>query len=177
MAFWRLSLVVTLSLVGGASWPLDQTASESARRTLAGTWSPSDPARTEAFFDVGIGWIPGDGRLVIEQTPNRLTVTRSIPDAKLDRLLDSQRREFIATVIYWIDAPARGGAGANGMNGSSWRGDQLILTQKQSGGRRITEALALDGDRLRLDIQITAENKDTTRSEWFNRVPGQTRSN
>ena len=181
MPFWSLTLILMLSLIGGAGAPLDQAVAESRRPTFAGTWTPSEPARSEEFFDVGLGWIPGDGRLIIEQAPNRLTVTKSLPDAKLDRLLGFARREFVATVIYWIDAPSRGGAGASGIVGSSWRGDQLILTQKQAGNRLTTESLSLDGDRLKLEtlIHISGESKDTTKAEWFSRVQrsGQPQSN
>ena len=175
MGFRRLDLVLILSLVGGMHVPLAQTSGEPQRPTFAGTWKPSDPAKSESLFNVGIGWVPGDGRVVIEQTTNRLTVRLVIPDDKLDRLLSIQR-EFYTTVIYRIDDPVgrvggAGGAGANGQAaGSSWQGDRLVLVQRQAGIRSITVAVSLDGDRLKLDSTAVVEGKAHTNSQWFDRI-------
>jgi hypothetical protein len=174
MAYRSLSLILTLSLIGGAAAPLAQTGAETRRPAFAGAWRPSDPARSEMFFDVGLGWVPGDGRLVVEQTSNRLTVTKHIPDAKLDRLL-AVHREFYTTVIYRIEDPGGrlGGAGASGQAaGSSWQGDRLMVIQRQTGIRQITVSLSMDGERLKMDthVVIAAENKESTTSEWFERI-------
>ena len=170
-----LSLILTLSLIGGASAPIAQTA-DTKRPTFAGTWQPSDPEKSETLFDIGIGWVPGEGRVVIEQARNRLTVTLIIPDDKLDRLLAIQR-EFYTTVVYRIDDPigrrggGAGGAGANGQPAdSSWQGDRLVLVQRQVGGRSITVSISLDGDRLKLDSHAVVGGKGHTNSQWFDRI-------
>jgi hypothetical protein len=169
-----LSLILTLSLIGGVSATLAQTGAETRRPAFAGAWKPSDPARSERLFSVGIGWVPGDGSIVIEQTSNRLTITKNLPEARLDRVLEFQR-QFYPTVIYRIDDPRGrvGGAGATGQAaGSSWQGDRLVLTQTQAGGRHITVSVLLDSDRLKVDshVVIVAEGKESTTSEWFERI-------
>ena len=127
------------------------------------------------LFNNGMGWVPGDGRLVIEQTPNRLTVTKHIPDSKLDRLLALHRR-FDRTVVYKIIEPRgrAGGAGAGPENISvpSWRADRLALWQTQNGPRMSTLWLSLDGDRLKFEthVVIAGENKESRTPEWFERV-------
>ena len=171
MACRSLILILTLSLIGGAP-SRAQTVPETRRPTFAGVWTPSEPARSEVFFNNGIGWIPGDGRLVIEQTSNRLTVTKSLPDAKLDRLLAFQQ-EFDVTVAYRISDPrAPAGGSAGNPYSSSWQGDRLVLVQRQAGIRLITVSLSLDGERLKREthVVITGEKKESTTVEWFERV-------
>jgi hypothetical protein len=178
MGYW--SLMLTCSLIAGASIPLPQANATTKRPTFAGTWRPSDPPRSDRFFEVGLGLVPGDGRVVIEQSSNRLTLTKNIPDATLDRLLAIQR-EFYTTTVYRIDeAPIPGsrpgGAGASGLTAgaspSSWQGDRLVFIQRQLDSRKITASLSLDGDRLKLESHtvILREKTESTVSEWFDRI-------
>jgi hypothetical protein len=166
--------MLVLLLTWDAAALLAQAGAEVKRPSFAGAWKPSDPEHSERLFAVGIGWVPGDGRIVIEQTANRLAVTKHLPEATLDRVLAFQR-EYYPTVIHRIDEPRgrAGGAGASGQAaGSSWQGERLVLTQRQAGIRHITVLLSLDGDRLKVDNQvvIVGEGKQSTTPEWFERI-------
>jgi hypothetical protein len=164
--------------LGGTSLPGAQTSSVPARPTFAGTWTPSDPARSDAFFDNGLGWIPAKGRLMIEQRPNRLTIATHVPDDILDRLLAIHKR-WDLTVAYAInDQPGcRGGWGRGGDQcPSSWHGARLLLAQTQAGVRLITVWLSMDSDRLKKTSHTViasdrqAPVKESTVEEWFDRA-------
>ena len=172
MAHRRLSLILTISMLGTTAVPLGQAASEARRPTFAGAWTPSDPARSDVLFNNGLGWIPGTGRLVIEQRPNRLTVTKHVPDDKLDPLLAIHGRWDLTVAYPIIESRGRSGGFGAGGDGSSWRGDRLVLTQSRAGSRLSTVSLSLDGDRLKLEthVVIAGESKESTVPEWFSRT-------
>ena len=161
-----LSLIVTLSLLAAVPILLAQAGGEAKRPNFAGTWVPTDSALSEQFWGAGLGWIPGDGRVVIEQTSTRLTVTKHIPDAKLDRYLSFQR-QFNPVIIYWIEDSV-GPVG----RGSPWRGDRLVLTEGAADNRRYTVSILMDGDRLKMEVHtvIASDHKEGTTSEWFQRA-------
>lgn len=182
MADRRRSLILAMLMLGAAPLVFAQTPvqvptqapAEGQRPTLAGVWTPSDPAKSSVFFDNGIGWIPGNGRLVIEQRSNRLTVTKHVPDDILDPLL-AIHGYFYPTVIYRISERSgrSGGSGAGGdLAGSSWQGNRLVLTQTRAGIRLITVSLSLDGDRLKHESHtvIAGEGKESTVAEWFTKA-------
>lgn len=147
---------IGLSIVVLTSWfaePLQQMPSPAAPPNFAGTWVPAEPARSNVLFNNGLGWVSGNGSIVIEQRTNRLSVTRYVPDNILDSLL-LIHGQFFPTVIYRIVEPRgrSGGSGAGGdQRGSSWQGERLVLTQSRSGVRLITVSLSLDGERLKLE--------------------------
>ena len=137
------------------------------RPNFAGTWVPAEPERSDVYFKNGVSWIPGTGRLVIEQRPNRLTVTAHIPDDILDRWLASIGQHY-PTVMYRIVEPSgRGGFGAGGDLTGSWQDGRLFLHRTQAGSRLLTTFVSLDGDRLKIDRHTAIAGKESTLSEWF----------
>ena len=156
---------VTLPTVG---------AGQDQRPSFAGFWVPSEPPKSSVFFDNGLGWVPGNGRLLIEQRPTRLSVTKHVPDDILDPLL-AIHGQYYPTIIYRITEPRgrTGGSGAGGdFSGSSWQGSRLVVTRKQTDKRLTTVSLSLDGDRLKMEthVVITGEGKESTMTEWFTRA-------
>src|SRR6188508_837952 len=81
--------------------PLHGQAPGPSRTNLSGTWVPTDPAVSDARFNVGLSRIPGSGRLTIEQTGNRFTVSITMPDDRLDGAFAQGR--FQQTIIYRVD--------------------------------------------------------------------------
>ena len=92
-----------------------QSPAAPQRPSFAGTWEPSEPAKSDRLFDVGLAVIPGQGRLMIEQRSDRLTVRITMPDDRLDPILGIKGR-FYETIVYRTPtAPGRsGGYGAGG---------------------------------------------------------------
>ena len=171
-------LIGTAALLLGTSAVSGQAGQQSsARPSFAGTWKPAEPAKSSVFFDNGIGWIPGDGRLVIEQSPTRLTITVHVPDAKLDPLL-TIHGEFHQTVIYRITEPQgrSGGSGAAGdLRFSSWQDNRLVVKRSRTESRTFTVYLSLEGDRLRKETHTVVtidpkDKKESTVTEWFERI-------
>jgi hypothetical protein len=176
----RLALASIAGLLAGYSISAQSQATPPApavtpalqRPSFAGVWKPSDPAKADTFFSVGITWVPGDGRIAIEQSSNRLTVTMTIPDAILDKLLSIQK-QYYPTIIYRIDEPSgRGGFGSAGDLSGSWQGDRLVIMRRTTANVRGTTSLLMDGDRLKKEnySAVIGENKETTTSEWFDRI-------
>ena len=167
-----VGLIVLTSAFGGSFPRLQQKPPAVTRPNFAGSWEPADQSRSSTLFSVGIGRVPANGRVVIEQRANRLTVTKSVPDDVLDRLLQVQG-QFYPTVMYPI-IESRGdvGVGALGDLRASWQGERLVLNRSQAGIRLITVSLSMDGDRLKKDAHtaIASEQKESTVSEWFVRA-------
>jgi len=172
VSLMRVGLIILTSAFAASLPSLQQKTVAVTRPNFAGSWEPADRARSTTLFSVGIGWVPANGRIVIEQRANRLTVTKSVPDDVLDPLLQLHG-EFYPTVMYPIFEREPGGApvafGAAGDLRASWQGDRLVLSRSQAGIRLITISLSLDGDRLRKDSHtvITTEQKESTVQEWF----------
>ena len=117
-----------------------QAPAAAPRPTLAGTWVPSDPKRSDELFAVGLAVTPGGGRLTIEQRADRLTVTIAMPDDKLDPLLRVNGR-FYTTIIYRLSGGRSGGAGAGGPqspSGPTWFGDRLVIPDARPAARQTT---------------------------------------
>jgi hypothetical protein len=174
MMHMRLALIATAFALCATPTLFAQVPAPVQRPIFAGTWAPSEPARSDTLFDAGIGFVPGNGRLIIEQRPDRLTVTKQIPDDKLNPLLEIQG-QFILTVAYRILEQPRGRTGGFGAAGdqrpSSWKGDRLVLVESRPDIRTITISFSLDGDRLRHETHVVVgPGQESTVTEWFNRV-------
>jgi hypothetical protein len=168
----RLSLILTTAALCAAA-PLAQMPSPVQLPNFTGSWAPSDPARSDVLFDNGLGWVPGSGRLIIEQRPDRLTVTREMPDNKMDPLL-SINGQVNLTVAYRIFQPRgrSGGAGAGGSyaQGSSWQGASLVLSDSGANDRSFTTTYSLDGERLKLERRtVVSDTRQNNTAEWFTR--------
>jgi hypothetical protein len=172
----RSSLIVTVAALLCVVPPLfAQVPTAALHPTFAGTWAPSDPERSDELFALGLTAIPGRGRLTVEQRVDRLTVTITMPDDKLDPILSINGR-FYATIVYRLsETPGRsGGAGAGGPQtpaGPTWFGDRLVVPDARPAARPITMTYSLDGDRLKLEtrVDVSAAHANTV-TEWFTRV-------
>ena len=170
----RLILVLTIATIWTAPVPLAQVPSPLPRPSFAGTWTPSEPARNDVLFDNGLGWVPGNGRLIIEQRPDRLTVTREIPDAKLDPLLSINGQVSLTVAYRIIESQGRfGGAAAVGAYGQkpSWQGASLVLWDDGCCGKGFTVTYSLDGDRLKVARRtVVSDTRENNTAEWFTKV-------
>jgi hypothetical protein len=153
-----------------------QVPAATSHPTFSGTWTPSDPARSDKFFSVGVNRIPGRGRLTIEQRADRLMVTITLPDDILDSILPFYSR-FYPTVFYRLsDVPGReGGAGAGGpppLSRPTWFGERLVIPDPWPGSvHPTTETYSLDGNRLKLETHIAVSaTRANDLAEWFNKV-------
>jgi hypothetical protein len=152
-----------------------QVPSAAPHPTFAGTWAPSEPAKNDQLFAVGLTRIPGQGRLTIEQRADRFMVTITVPDEKLDVFLKFDGR-FYMTVVYRLsEARGRsGGAGAGGAprpSEATWFGDRLVIPDPQPAARPVLWTYSLEGDRLKLETHVDLPNgraNDVT--EWFKRI-------
>jgi len=152
-----------------------QAPTASPLPTLAGVWEPSDPDRTDRFFSVGLAPLPGDGRLTIEQRSDRLTVTMTMPDEKLDPILSFNGR-FYQTVVYRV-SPERWrpvGFGAGGPQlptAPTWFADTLVIPNARPSARPVTTTYSLEGARLKVETRVEiSEGRSNTVTEWFKRV-------
>lgn len=164
----RIGLVVVLAASSQvvASAAPQQTVS-AARPDFSGTWEPADPKRTSVFFDNGMSWVPGNGKVIIDHRPTRLTVTMQIPDEMLDRLMAIHPAWHVGVVYGIREFRGRGGFGAAGDLTSPWQGDRLKLSETQAGLRLITVWLSRDGERLKKETHTRIEGKESTVPEWF----------
>jgi len=172
MIHLKLSLVLMVTSLVATQVPAPQASATSPRPSFAGVWAPVEPARADAYFDNGLSMVPGGGRLVIEQRPDRLTVTGEIPDDILDRLLTIQKKHRPTTIYRIVSATGRsGGAGASGVqDNSSWQGDRLVFWETTP-TRSYSLAFSLDGDRLKLEMHsVVGPGKESTLALLFSRV-------
>jgi hypothetical protein len=171
----RSLILAVAALLGGASVLAQVPPAAPPHPMFAGIWTPSEPARSDQLFSVGLTAIPGSGRLMIEQRADRLTVTITMPDDKLDPLL-SINGPFYQTIVYRLFEPRgrSGGAGAGGLQPPSvptWLGNQLVIPNPRPAARPATTTYSLDGDRLKLETRVEARTAQaTTVTEWFTRV-------
>jgi hypothetical protein len=141
---------------------------------LAGIWVPVDPARSDRYFDVGLSLVPGQGRLTIEQRPDRITVRITMPDDRLDPLLDLTGR-FYEAIIYRVGTQGRqGGFGASGPQpptGPTWIGDRLVIPNPRPSVYPTTTTYSREGERLKSETRVTvAAGRENTVTEWFTKV-------
>jgi len=118
--------------------------------------------------------IPGQGRLSIEQRANRLTVTMTIPDDKLDPMLAGRGR-FYPTVIYYLFETRLGGYGAAGppkLTQATWIDDRLVIPDPWPGlTHPTTQTYSLDGDRLKIETRVDmGAGRENDVPEWFTKV-------
>jgi hypothetical protein len=101
--------------------------------------------------------IPGQGRLTIEQRANRLTVTMTIPDDKLEPLL-AINGPFYPTAVYYLPETRTGGYGAGGVpvpTGPTWLGNQLVIPNPWPQFKYpTTQTYSLDGARLAIETRV-----------------------
>ena len=137
--------------------PLAQTPAPTSHPSFAGIWAPSIPGASDRRYDVGLTMIPGQGRLAIEQRANRLTVTMTIPDDKLEPLLAISGR-FLPTAIYYLPETRTGGYGAGGapeLTRPTWLGNQLVIPNPWPQlTRPTTQTYSLDGDKLAIETRV-----------------------
>jgi hypothetical protein len=151
-----------------------QEAVSRQQPSFAGTWVPADPRRSEVLFNNGISsmaGVSGQGRLVIEQRPDRLTLTKQLSDATLEMMLNFTGH-FETTTIYRIVMPqgGSGGLGAGGDTRSSWQGDRLVF-QIKGAAHPTTVAFSLDGDRLKVETHVVVSpGKENNTAEWFTKA-------
>jgi hypothetical protein len=145
-----------------------------SRPNLSGTWAPADPEASDARFNVGLSRIPGSGRLTIEQTANRFTVSVTMPDNRLDGAFANGR--FEQTVIYRVYESGRsGGAGAGTPQvptRTAWVDDRLVIPNVIPGSARpITMTFSMAGERLKIEtrFEVDATNANTI-TELFTKV-------
>ncbi len=170
-----LILTIVALLCTGSRPFAQQSAGAVQHPSLTGTWLPSEPARSDELFAVGLTTIPGNGQLTIDQRSDRLTVTITLPDDKLDPLLSVNGR-FYTTIIYRLSGrPERsGGAGAGGPQPPSvptWFGDRLVIPDARPSPRRTTTTYSLVGDRLKLEtsVEISAGRANMV-TQWLTRA-------
>ncbi len=135
---------------------------------------PAEPGRSEVLFSNGVSWVAGvsgQGRLIIEQRPDRLTLTKQLPDNTLDMMLNFKGRFDTTTVYRIVVAQGRsGGFGAGGDTRASWQGDRLVLPILGA-ARPTTVAFSLDGERLKVEMHnVVSPGKENNTPEWFIKV-------
>jgi hypothetical protein len=169
----RACLILAMSALAAPRAPFAQGLPPAQHPTFSGTWAPSEPARSDQLFNVGLGSVPGEGRLILEQRVDRLTMTKEVPDEKLDPLLDING-QYYTTVVYRIVLPRgrSGGFGAAGdQRASSWQGDRLVLQDSRSSIKPFTMTFSLDGDRLKLETHVVvSQGRESNVVEWFTKV-------
>jgi hypothetical protein len=137
--------------------PLAQANAPTSHPSFAGTWAPSVPADSDRRYDVGLTRIPGQGRLTIEQSANRLTVTMTIPDNKLEPLLAVQGRLY-PTAIYYLSEVRTGGYGAGGApqpTQPTWLDNRLVIPNPWPGlTHPTTQMYSLDGNHLTIETRV-----------------------
>jgi hypothetical protein len=165
--------MVLIAVLGGARLPVSaQTPAPASLPDFSGVWAPSDAARSDTLFDVGLSVVPGRGRMTIDQRVNRITISISMTDDKLEPLMAISGR-FYASIIYGITSrPARqGGFGAAGppeLTVPTWVGDRLVIPDARPAQRKATWTLSREGDRLKVETKV--EGRANTITEWFSRV-------
>jgi hypothetical protein len=180
MIAMRTNVLAIAALLCVVARPITGQAPTAVQHPIfAGTWAPSDPARSDKLFSVGLTPIPGGGRLKIEQTADRLTVTITVPDDKLKIWLALTDGPFYPTMVYHLTGSdgRSGGVGAGGpppLPGPTWVGDRLVIPNARALPPRfkgITATYSLDGDQLKLENRwdlVDGRANDVT--EWFKMV-------
>ena len=171
----RYSMLAVAVSVVGVTQLLAQAPAAATHPSFAGTWEPSEPVKSDRLFDVGLSAIPGGGRLMIEQRPNRLTVTITMPDDRLDPILNINGR-FYSTIVYRL-TESRWPAGGTGAAGPprptvpTWFGDRLVIPDMRPAARRTLTTFSLDGDRLKMETVVEVDDtRKNNVTEWFTRV-------
>jgi hypothetical protein len=77
-------IIATAALLCATRLLIGQVPTAALRPPFAGIWTPSDRARSDELFAVGLASVPGRGRLTIKQTTDRLTVTITLPEDSID---------------------------------------------------------------------------------------------
>jgi len=186
--FWVVIGTPRASLIGlsaflavmGSHGLVAQSMPPGQRPSFAGTWVPADPNRSEVLFSSGISsvaGVSGQGRLVVEQRPDRLILTRQLSDDALNMMLNF-KGSFDTTTVYRIVVPQSGdgGLGAGGDTRSSWQGDRLVL-QILGAPKPTTVTFSLDGERLKLESRVVVgPGKENNTVELFTRLKSSTTS-
>ena len=168
-------LIVAAVVLLSASSPLaGQIPAASPHPSFAGTWAPADLERSDTYFNVGLSPIPGTGRLIVEQRGvNRLTVTITIPDERLEGINPRFYHTFYATIIYRLFEPEGrgGGAGAGGApqpTVPTWVGDRLLIPDWRPSTFPTLTTFSMDGDQLKIETQVDrGAGRGNTVTQWF----------
>ena len=173
----RRSLAATIVALAAciASRLFAQAPVPNQHPSFAGTWTPSSPEASDRRFAVGLTLIPGLGRLSIEQRENRLTVTMTIPDDRLDVLLRVRGRFYPTAIYYLSETEGRsGGYGASGqpkLTKATWFGDRLVVPNPWPGLENpTTQTYSLDGGRLKVETHVELGGRESDVAEWFTRA-------
>jgi len=170
----RWVVIAAIVAIGATHGAAAQGVSSTQRPSFAGTWAPSEPGRSEVLFSNGlsaVAGVGGQGRLLIEQRPDRLILTRQLSDDTLDTMLNFKGR-FDTTTVYRIVVPqvGRGGLGAGGDTSASWQGDRLILPMLGA-AQPTTVAFSLEEGRLKVDMhKVLGPGKENNTPEWFTKA-------
>ena len=178
----RVSFIVLSAVLAivGSQVSSAQEVLPSQRPSFAGTWVPADPNRSEVLFNNGtsaVAGVSGQGRLLIEQRADRLTLTRQLSDDASSMMLNF-KGSFDTTTVYRIVLPqsGNGGLGAGGDTRSSWQEDRLVL-QIVGAAKPTTVTFSLDGERLRVETHVVVSpGKENNQAELFTRFRGPTTS-
>ena len=148
-----------------------------SQTNLSGVWVPADPETSDARFNVGLSRIPGSGRVTIEQTANRFTLSITMPDDRLDGAFANGR--FEQTVIYRVDGSGRSGGAGAGPAGppkvpthTAWVDDRLVIPNAIPGSAHpATMTLSMAGERLRIETRFEIDaTRANTITELFTKV-------
>ena len=163
--------LISLLIVAAASSQLAAQSPTPIRPDFSGTWVTAEPEFSDRWFDVGLSRIPGSGNISIQHTDNRFSLTITLPDKTLERLLNVLGR-YEPTVIYRIYPPGRsGGSGAGGqsrLERTSWLDDRLVIPNAIMGERPITMTFSLDGQTLKVESRVDGRANAVT--QRFTRV-------
>lgn len=168
------TIVVLAACIGSPLFA--QAPLPNQRPSFAGTWTPSSPESSDRRFAVGLTLIPGQGRLSIEQRENRLTVTMTIPDDRLDVILRVKGRFYPTAMYYLSETEGRsGGYGASGqpqLTKATWLGDRLVVPNPWPGlARPMTQTYSLDGNRLKIETRADmGSGRESNFTEFFTKV-------
>ena len=172
----QLRWVVTAAVlaIAASRGTAAQDLPPSQRPSFAGTWAPADPEWSDLLFKNGMAFVAGvsgQGRLVIEQRPDRFIVTKQLPDDKLNAMLNLLGR-VDTTTLYRIVMPQgrSGGFGAAGDTRSSWQANRLVFHITGS-AKQLSVAFSMDGERLKVEEHtVISPGKENNTPEWFTRV-------
>jgi hypothetical protein len=147
-----------------------------AQQLLAGTWIPDEPAKsTELFHFFGTD-LPGDGRLILELKPGRLTVAIEMPDDEQDMIAHFLGRPYSVKTMFRITESPSGRSGGGGAGSpaipeglATWIGDELVIPNPAFGIQRWAFSF-VDGHLKREAIRGQTPDRVNKVTELFSRV-------
>ena len=164
------TMVVLAAYLAGHA--LAQVPVAPSHPSCAGVWTPSDPEASDSKFGVGLTLIPGQGRLDIEQRADRLTVTMTIPEKQLARMLAASGRFYPAAIYNLPESDGRPGSDYRQQTQARWVDDRLVIPNPWPGlARPTTQTYSLDGNRLKIQTHSDMGNgRQSDVTEWFTKA-------